>query len=627
MYQLDKNTGKAAQVTSIPTGAAVINWTSAGTPPELAKALGQPAAPIPTTPGSGGQLPNLSTPSSTPTQFAPPSPTGNAALPTPPANQTPPGTPVTPSTPTTPAPTTSIFGMNPPGTAKTTFADMMQKAVDRVSANNDYLKYRQLLIKQLYDQPLTDAEKAQLPKELQDAVGTGDKYEMEMQLRLLNDQITGRAQSLSGSVKYLTDGYNASYDAIQTERQNAIQTIQTFIGQYGSQAPAQLARMFGPDYIARLKDEGIDVAAMAATPTISESRYQAQYGSGTASDFQIDIPPSTIAGRTNNPLNIKFVAGNELGGTDSGIQAQDGGSFAYFQSPQDGLNAAIKLLQSPTYNTLTVDQAMRKWSNGGYGAEVAPDLPPQTKVGDLGQDDMMSLVTDMAQRESGTTLSLAPTVVTSIATGIENGTQPPTLTGLYGKSAAVRAQLSKDGFDLSKATQQWTAAQKLIQSLNGPQQVRFRGLAKSVVNTIDEVKGLADQMKQSGVPALNAAELTTLVQTQGNTPQGQLASQYLTAVNTLKEEFANLANAGYAPTESAWTLANSQINGNYGVDQLKGTLGEVQRLINYRLNALTGAQAVTPGGSTDNAYVSSPTGGSGGGTDYTSVLDGILNGQ
>ena len=42
-------------------------------------------------------------------------------------------------------------------------------------------------------------------------------------------------------------------------------------------------------------------------------------------------------------------------------------------------------------------------------------------------------------------------------------------------------------------------------------------------------------------------------------------------MNTLKEEFANLAQGGYAPTEAAWGLANSQINANYGVDQLKSS--------------------------------------------------------
>ena len=43
---------------------------------------------------------------------------------------------------------------------------------------------------------------------------------------------------------------------------------------------------------------------------------------------------------------------------------------------------------------------------------------------------------------------------------------------------------------------------------------------------------------------------------------------------------------GYAPTESAWHLANAQINGDYGVKQLNASLDEIQRLIRYRLEAI-----------------------------------------
>jgi len=102
-------------------------------------------------------------------------------------------------------------------------------------------------------------------------------------------------------------------------------------------------------------------------------------------------------------------------------------------------------------------------------------------------------------------------------------------------------------------------------------------------------------LKNSGIPIVNKAKLAAYIQTAGNSEMGQKASQYLAAVNTLKEEFANLANGGYAPTEAAWALANSQINGNYGVQQLNASLTEVQRLINFRLQAF---DSLTPYGVT-----------------------------
>lgn len=148
---------------------------------------------------------------------------------------------------------------------------------------------------------------------------------------------------------------------------------------------------------------------------------------------------------------------------------------------------------------------------------------------------------------------------------------------------------------------EYEAAKKQILSLNSSQMVRYAGLSNSVVNTIDRVNELARQMQNSGITGLNAAKIATLKNTAGNTPAGQLATQYETAVNTLKEEFANLAQGGFAPTEAAWDLANQQINGNYGVDQLKSSLGEVQRLVRYRLNGIPNMGTLGPGAA--NRYV------------------------
>ena len=189
----------------------------------------------------------------------------------------------------------------------------------------------------------------------------------------------------------------------------------------------------------------------------------------------------------------------------------------------------------------------------------------------------------------------SPEMVGNIAQAIADGDQPPILTGLYGMSGPVRAQLEQGGFNLAKAQMEWTQAQRQISSLNGPQMQRFIGLASSVNNTIDEVRDLSQQMGLRGITAFNRAELQTLINTAGNTEKGQLAARYMAAINTLKEEFASLAQGGYAPHESAWALADQQINGNYGVNELDASLTEVRRLINYRVQGILGMSKLGPG--------------------------------
>lgn len=182
-----------------------------------------------------------------------------------------------------------------------------------------------------------------------------------------------------------------------------------------------------------------------------------------------------------------------------------------------------------------------------------------------------------------------------VAEAIVSGRQPPVTTGLYGLAPIVRADLEERNFDLAKAQLEWDSAKKQVQSLNGPQMVRFVGLAQSVDNTIDEAIALSREMDNSGIPKLNAAKLYEMRELEGNSKRGQLAAKYIATINTLKEEFANLANGGYAPTEPAWKLANQQINADYGVNQLDASLKEVQRLIRYRLQGIPNIGTLGPG--------------------------------
>lgn len=205
--------------------------------------------------------------------------------------------------------------------------------------------------------------------------------------------------------------------------------------------------------------------------------------------------------------------------------------------------------------------------------------------------------------------------VQEIADAVEKGNQDPTMTGLYKQKAPVLAELQRRGVNVAKMAMEWNSARRMATTMNSPQMVRYKALAGSVVNTIDEVTDLAEKMKNSGVPALNFAEIQGFIKGAGNSEKGKLATKYMTAVNTLKEEFANLANGGYAPTDAAWKLANDQINGYYGDQQLKSSLGEIQKLINFRTNAMNNVASYPAGG---NRYSLSgqpepPAGGGAGG--------------
>ena len=187
-----------------------------------------------------------------------------------------------------------------------------------------------------------------------------------------------------------------------------------------------------------------------------------------------------------------------------------------------------------------------------------------------------------------------------LADGIIAGLIDPNLTGFYTQKAPTEAILARRRFDLAKSKLEWAAASRQVASLNSAQMVRFTGLASSVINTVDEVKALSEKMRLSGVPSLNRLELAAYIQTQGNSEKGQLAARYLAAANTLKEEIANVAQGGYAPTESAWKLAASQVNEGYGWKEMAASLDTVQRLLRIRVASIPGLSTVGP--SAPNRY-------------------------
>lgn len=103
----------------------------------------------------------------------------------------------------------------------------------------------------------------------------------------------------------------------------------------------------------------------------------------------------------NNPLNLKASAFTQsfpgVAGLDPKL-ASDGGKFLVFESPEAGLAGAQKLLTSNVYSGLSVDAALRKWSGGGYGAEIAPALKGKT-IASLSPAELSTLIQTMAKRE------------------------------------------------------------------------------------------------------------------------------------------------------------------------------------------------------------------------------------
>lgn len=131
---------------------------------------------------------------------------------------------------------------------------------------------------------------------------------------------------------------------------------------------------------------------------------------------EIALPTLSVAERHNNPLNMKLGVGTrkwvDAGDAEIGEPARDGGNFLRFSSPDKGFEAAQDLLFNGFYRRLDLNTAMRTWSGGGYGAEVAPRISGNPMLQDLDEGQKKDLVQAMALREGYGKVS-APPVDTS----------------------------------------------------------------------------------------------------------------------------------------------------------------------------------------------------------------------
>lgn len=210
-----------------------------------------------------------------------PNPTGGLE-----GTMTQPQVPVAPSVPTTPNAPKDVFSANPSPTGNTQFANFLQQAVDRLGVNNDLMKQKNLLVKAIYDSPLTADELATLPPEVRSQVQGYNpqspdpalRNSLESQLRLTNDSIAGRTGTLNQSIKFLTDEYDTSLKAIQDQKDAAQKAIDDGIQRYGSRAFANLT----PDQKRKLeKQAGFESGYLDNLPITLAERQENRLASGT----------------------------------------------------------------------------------------------------------------------------------------------------------------------------------------------------------------------------------------------------------------------------------------------------------------------------------------------------------
>lgn len=169
--------------------------------------------------------------------------------------------------------------------------------------------------------------------------------------------------------------------------------------------------------------------------------------------YQVTKPVPITKGYNNNPFNIKVGSETQQYITDGsasvGSAATDGGNFLKFNDRNAAVNAAQGLLfKSGVYKGLTVDAALKKWSNNAYGGNIAPSLATSS-IDSLTPDQQTELLNAMELK--GENDAPAPGALTlsglkpgSYTIGAPKNQQPPTQTPQSTFAGAMSTQPNLD---------------------------------------------------------------------------------------------------------------------------------------------------------------------------------------
>jgi len=185
-----------------------------------------------------------------------------------------------------------------------------------------------------------------------------------------------------------------------------------------------------------------------------------------------------------------------------------------------------------------------------------------------------------------------------IAQAIINGNQPPVVTGLYGKTAAVRAELEKRGFNYTKANQDFTATSKLLATLNGAQQTKLRESINQVDESLPLLESMANEWDAGGFPTLNKVQLRAAKEGLLGPKAQSLATRMDAELADLTSELATVYKGGNSSTDESLKLAATQLNSSWSKQTLLDAIDLAKKNIQYRKNSFN----LTTGGITDSKY-------------------------
>jgi hypothetical protein len=183
----------------------------------------------------------------------------------------------------------------------------MNAMQSQTKANNVLMTQRNLLLKQLYDTPLSSQELGQLDPTMKQAVQSNNRDQIDMSLRLISDQIQSRTVTIDSSVKYLSGEYLSSIKEAEDKRQESIDTVLNYSKSLGAK-PSEILKALYPSLSAEL-GTSLDFLMTTQEPTNIDTQVIDVGGNKVLINTQTGETIKNYGGATPESDNISTVSG------------------------------------------------------------------------------------------------------------------------------------------------------------------------------------------------------------------------------------------------------------------------------------------------------------------------------
>lgn len=326
------------------------------------------------------------------------------------------------------------------------FQNAINEMRTKMQSDNKLINAKNAVFKHMYDQPLSDEEKASLTPGLQHAISTGNRTLIDAAISDVTAQIKGYNSTIDTNLAAYSDAVARANELKQSVGQNVL------------------------DYTSK----GVDSNSIAS--------YISNMGMNPE-DFgitgKISIPEtSRLAFVNNNPGNLKFV------GQEGATMGESG--FARFESPEAGYAALQQQISLDASRGQTLSQFINKYAPPTENDTALYIQQAQQQLGvsantPLTQIDLNKLTQFIAQKESGTKMSYGststsedetPSVVKAWASRIDAGQAtlaqvPDEPKGLKNEVAIYLDQKTQGQTSKAVQTTQ-TALQRVDDLINSP---------------------------------------------------------------------------------------------------------------------------------------------------------------